>query len=465
MDIPRIVIAGTHSGVGKSTVALGLMSALIRKGYKVQPFKVGPDFLDPLHHSRITGRTSRNLDGWMLSREYVMKTFQNACDGADIAVIEGVMGLFDGKEPSTETASTAEMAKWLQAPVVLVVDATGMARSLKAHLQGFKNFDQSLHLSGVIFNRVSSQNHLQWLKTLVEDDLPSLGGIIYDKRFHIPERHLGLTHPESTFSASFKIDTLVQTAESFLDLKEIINLSQSASPLLDVKEERKTAEACCKIAVAQDEAFHFYYQDNLDLLQREGAELIPFSPIHDGKLPEGIQGIYIGGGYPELFVKELSKNQPMKDEIREFIKTGGPTYAECGGLMFLSNEIRVVSGKGFEMVGIVPGYVQMNDKLAALGYTDIGAIEDNPILKKGEKAKGHVFHYSCFVRDPRKKDDYGLCYRILGDDNERTEGYYYKNLVATYVHLHFGSNPGIAKRFVEQCQSWEIPKKLKKDKS
>jgi cobyrinic acid a,c-diamide synthase len=431
------------------------MAALKKKGYIVQPFKVGPDFLDPLHHTWITGRASRNLDGWMLSQENVLKTFQYGCRGADIAIIEGMMGLFDGKDITSDSASTAEIAKWLGAPVLLVVDGSGLARSLKALLQGFKNFDRSLSLSGVIFNRATNKSHLDWLKDIAVDDLPSFGGLLNDLRIQIPERHLGLIGPESKGIEGFNINVLIQMADSFINLKEIVNVAQSVLPLKSMMENQYIYQPRCRIAVARDAAFHFYYQDNLDLLQKEGAELVEFSPVHDEDLPRNIHGIYIGGGYPELFLKELSGNQAMKTAVRDFVEAGGPVYAECGGMMYVTDEIRTVSNERFEMVSVIPGCVQMEHKLSALGYIEVEATDENPFMKKGERARGHEFHFSTWEKSPLKKRRIKAGYLVQGNGNPRKEGYIYKNLLGSYIHLHFGSNPGIAKSFVEQCEKRE----------
>lgn len=454
MNIPRLIIAGTHSGVGKTTITLAVMAALSRRGLTVQPFKVGPDYLDPLHHARVTGRVSRNLDGWMLSRDYTLKSFAGACADADIAVIEGVMGLFDGKETTSDEASTAQMAKWLSAPVVLVVDAGGMARSLGALIQGFSQFDPDLSLAGVIFNRVSGKAHLDWLRELARLYLKPFGGLPREPDIEIPERHLGLVHPDQAGVPNRAIDRLVQEVESHLDMDGLLRLADSAPPLDAEQSELEHGPRRCRIALARDEAFHFYYPDNLELLERAGAELIEFSPIHDSGLPEEIHGVYLGGGYPELYARELSANHTMQAAIRRFAESDGPVYAECGGMMYLAHEIRTVSGERFAMAGIIPGCIQMKERLSRLGYVEVIAREENPVLRSGEKARGHEFHYSDWDEEPSKENGLKRVYHVCKSGREEIEGYLFRNVLASYIHLHFGSNPDMARRFVEQCEGF-----------
>jgi len=458
---PRLVIAGTHSGVGKTTVVLAITAALRRRGLRVAPFKVGPDYLDPLQHRRLTGRVCRNLDGWMLSRAANLRSFTEGCAGADIALIEGMMGLFDGRETSGEAASTAEMAKWLSSPVILVADPTGMARSLGALLQGFRSFDPALSLSGVVFNRVGSEGHLRWLQSVAQPYLTSFGGLPLEAEIKIPERHLGLVHPGQAGLSEEVIDRLAELVEAFLDLDRLIELARSAAPLETAPTLTTPMPRRCRIAVAQDEAFHFYYPDNLALLEAEGAELVFFSPIHDEVLPDAVHGLYLGGGYPELYAAPLSENRSMRSAIKAFAEAGGPVYAECGGMIYLTRELRLVSNERFEMVGLLPGSIRMEARLSAIGYVEVELAEESPLLGRGERARGHTFHCSRWEEEPPKGGEVKRVYRVLQEGPARREGYLFRNLLASYFHLHFGSNPQTAATFMASCVRWKEVDSLK----
>lgn len=454
MKIPRLVIAGTHSGVGKTTITLAIMAALSRRGLTVQPFKVGPDYLDPFQHKAATGRGSRNLDAWMMPREYAIQTFTRSAAGADIALIEGMMGVFDGKETSSEEGSTAQMAKWLSAPVILVVDAGGMARSLGALLQGFSRFDPELTLAGALFNRAGGEGHLRWLQEVARSDLRSFGGLTESEEIEIPERHLGLVPPRLADSFDGILDRLAELAEKYCDIEGLLQLAATAPSLeTDIKDGIPKSKRC-RIAIGWDEAFHFYYADNLDQLEQEGAELVFFSPVHDDALPEAIHGLYLGGGYPEVYAKELAVNSPMRAAIRRFAEAGGSIYAECGGMIYLARQLKLVSGERIDMAGVIPGVIEMKKGLTAIGYVEVEAWEDNPILKLGEKARGHLFHYSDWEEVPPEEGELKRVYHVRKGGEEKMEGYLYRNVLASYIHLHFGSNPRMASTFVEQCTSW-----------
>ncbi|MBI3805435.1 MAG: cobyrinate a,c-diamide synthase [Nitrospirae bacterium] len=452
---PRLVIAGTHSGVGKTTVVMAITAALRRRGLRVAPFKVGPDYLDPLQHRHLAGRPCRNLDGWMLSREENLRSFTEGCAGADIALIEGMMGLFDGRETKGEEASTAEMAKWLSAPVLLVVDPSGMARSLSALLHGFCSFDPALSLSGVIFNRAGSEGHLQWLQTVAQPTLTSFGGLPIEAEIKIPERPLGLVHPSQSGRSDEVIGRLAELAGSFLDLDRLIDLARAAPPIEVAPERMTPTPRRCRIAVAQDEAFHFYYPDNLALLASEGAELVFFSPIHDEALPDAAHGLYLGGGYPELYAAPLSENRSMRSAIKAFAEAGGPVYAECGGMIYLARELRLVSDDRFEMVGLLPGSIRMESRLSAIGYVEVEFTEESPLLGRGARARGHEFHCSRWEEEPPEGEGVKRVYRVLKEGPARREGYLFRNLLASYFHLHFGSNPQAAATFVASSARWK----------
>ena len=446
------IIAAPHSGSGKTIVTLGLMAALKRRSLRVQPFKVGPDFIDPGHHTIVTGVPSRNLDGWMLSKSYNLVLFSRLMKEADCGVVEGVMGLFDGFSPVSDAGSTAEMAKWLDLPVLLVVDAASMARSAAAVVKGFETFDRKVRFAGVIFNRVGSTNHLSILKESVARycDVPCLGGLIRDDRLVMPERHLGLVTSDEAALSGDRLDYLVETVEESLDLDELLKVSRITLP--DSPEEKFAgAEKKVKIAVARDAAFCFYYLDNLELLEEAGAELVFFSPLGDEKVPEGCHGIYIGGGYPEVFAEILAGNISMRKSINRAGERGCPIYAECGGLMYLSQGIVTHSGQRYPMVDLLPFSTRMLERFRALGYREVRLRGDGPLGPSGTVARGHEFHYSEIEGTQTVSCE--KLYEVAGRKNlaPRVEGYRVHNSLASYIHLHFGSNPEIAKNWVDFC--------------
>lgn len=454
-----LIIAGTHSGSGKTTVSIGIMSALRKRGLSIQPFKVGPDFIDPGYHSTVCGIPSRNLDGWMLDKKYNLETFCSHSEGIDISIIEGVMGLYDGYDGKSDEGSTAQIAKWLKSPVILVVDARSMARSVGALVYGFEQFDKKLKIAGVILNRVSSVVvHYNCLKDAIEErcEAKVIGYLPREASIAIPERHLGLiTSKENSLKRDFiqKINDLV---EHFIDLDQLLKI---ASPI--DREELSVAQSkhgfnqspapCVRIGVAYDEAFCFYYQDNFDLLQKLGAELIYFSPLRDGDLPKDLDGIYLGGGYPELFARDLEENYRMKREIKDFAEAGGVIYAECGGLMYLGSRIRDFDNNDIAMVGVFSFTTIMEKKLTALGYYTVKSIKDNILSKKGEVIRGHQFRYSNLEATPSPTSSVYQIVKGSGDEVDK-EGFTYKNILASYVHLHFGSNINCARRFIKSCR-------------
>ena len=395
-----LVIAGTQSGVGKTTVTLGLLYALGRRGLKVQPFKVGPDFIDPGHHTRAAGRVCRNLDGWMLSREANLALFRRQAREADVAVVEGVMGLFDGYDGASEAGSTAQMAKWLGLPVLLVVDARAMARSAAALVHGFASFDPDLSLAGVVFNRIGSAAHLEYLKQALSclQGVRGFGGLPRDQELAIPERHLGLATAEDHPLDEAYLEHLADLLEAHLDLEGLL----AALPLLTLPEEPAPAAAppLVRLGVARDRAFCFYYPENLELLAGFGAELVPFSPLEDRELPAELDGIYLGGGYPELYAAQLAANDGLKQALKEAAAGGLPIYAECGGLMYLAREIQDLEGRVHPMAGVFPLAVRMLPRLKALGYREITLTAPGLLGPAGTTARGHEFHYSEIAGEP-----------------------------------------------------------------
>ncbi|MFZ5450195.1 MAG: cobyrinate a,c-diamide synthase [Thermodesulfobacteriota bacterium] len=449
-----LVIAGTQSGVGKTTVTLGLLAALRRRGLVVQPFKVGPDFIDPGHHTRAAGRISRSLDGWMLSREANVAMFGRQVRGADVAVVEGVMGLFDGYDGASEAGSTAQMAKWLGLPVLLVVDARAMARSAAAVVHGFAGFDPELTLAGVIFNRIGSPTHLEYLQQalLSLKGVRCFGGVPRNQELAIPERHLGLATTEDHPLEEAYFQKLAELVETHLDLDGLL---QALPPLAHLDEQtRESVPPTVRLGVARDRAFCFYYPENLELLADSGAELVPFSPLEDRELPEGLHGIYLGGGYPELCASQLAANAGMRQALKECAVAGMPIYAECGGLMYLTREIRDLEGQTHPMAGVFPFTVRMLPRLKALGYREVTLAAAGLLGPAGTRARGHEFHYSEIVGEPVGLSRlYRLTPRKGGE--AVAEGYYDHNVLASYVHLHFGSNPNVAHNLVKSCREYK----------
>jgi len=445
---PRIVIAGTHSGVGKTTIATALMAAFARRGLRVQPFKIGPDFIDPGFHQVACGRVSRNLDGWMLSQNANLEIFARASADADLAIIEGVMGLFDGHSASADEGSTAEMAKWLGAPVLLVVDASAMARSAAALVHGFETFDSGLELAGVLFNRIGGTRHADLLRESVAAYCRStpLGFLPRSQNIALPSRHLGLTMASETLTAERLVE-MVAWVETHIDLDALIALARERSPALpdSPAPQARPSSLPIRIAVARDSAFCFYYQDNLDLLTESGAELVEFSPMRDRELPPDIGGLYLGGGYPELHAAQLSENREMIEAIRRFARAGAPVYAECGGFMYLTEAIVESDGREHPMVGLFPTRARMQSRLAALGYIQPEPAGDGLWLQPGESLRGHQFRYSAI--DPMPPE-------VCRAYQSPAEGYRIHSVLGSYIHLHFLSCPGFAERFVDHCAQW-----------
>lgn len=451
--IPRLVIAGTSSNVGKTTVMVGLVRALRARGLRVAVFKCGPDYLDPTYHVRAAGTPSHNLDGWMMGREAVLSTFTQASEGADIALIEGVMGLFDGTSPTSEEGSTAEIAKWLQAPVLLVCDAGGMARSIAPLAKGFSTFDAELQISGLICNRIGSRGHLELLRKATGGVPPVVGGLPKEAVLAFADRHLGLhsadrvTVPEDVFVA------WGNRVSEWCDVEGILALARDAPDLADIPamERLVGAGARCRIGLAFDEAFHFYYDDNLRRLESLGAELVRFSPIHEAHLPE-VDGLYFGGGYPEVHAEALSRNQSMRKEVASFAASHGPIYGECGGLMYLSHGIRTLDGTLHAMVGLIPGEAEMTDRLQALGYVEVETQNATMFGQPGLRFRGHQFRYSDFRLQAEVERVYRVRRRRVGE--VLREGYRVGNTLASYVHAHWASNPLVAQGFVHACTDY-----------
>ncbi len=459
VTVPRLVIGGVSSGVGKTTVLVALTRALEARGLKVAPFKCGPDYLDPTYHARAARRPSPNLDGWMMGRDGVLTTFARASQGADIALIEGVMGLFDGVSPTEDAGSTAEIAKWLGSPVVAVIDAGGMARTIAAVAKGLATFDPAVRVEALIANRVGSRGHLDLLRKASRTP-PILGALpksSADLRF--AERHLGLTTARADASDDAPLERVMNAwgalAAEWMSLDALVDLARTASPLeipaLTARTHAAGAEPRCRIGLAFDDALHFYYDDNLARLEALGATLVRFSPVNDATLPD-VDGLYLGGGYPEVHADALAKNRSMRAAVKAFADRGGPIYAECGGLMLLASVLKTRDG-AFPMCGVLEGEVTMHDSLQALGYVEVETQEPSILGPAGARFRGHQFRYSDYAPgDERTPRLYSVRRRRAGDVVR--EGFTMNRVVASYVHAHWASNPRIPEALVDACASF-----------
>jgi cobyrinic acid a,c-diamide synthase len=465
INTPRLVIAAPASGSGKSTVATGLMAALART-HVVQGFKVGPDYIDPMYHTAATGRPSRNLDTWMVPVDQAGVTFGRATRDVDIAIIEGVMGLFDGYGAATDSGSTAEVAKLLGAPVILVLDVGKMARSAGAMALGYRDFDPDLHVAGVICNRVASERHAAWVTQAVEAvGLPVLGCLPKSPALHIPERHLGLhTAVERQAEVAKFLDRASALVARHVDLEGMWRVARGAMPFevdltnltdlagLPGPDAEAAPRPVVRLAVARDEAFCFYYEDNLDLLRDAGAEIVFFSPLRDKALPERTGGLYLGGGYPELYGAQLAANEEMRAAIVKAHAAGMPVYAECGGLMVLTQCLIDLEGIDHLMLGLLPGRSQIQERLT-MGYRQVEAARDGLLLRRGQRTRGHEFHYSDWIDHGPLPHAYEITPRR--GERSRQEGIAQGHLLASYVHLHFCAHPDLARNFVRACASWQ----------
>ena len=492
--LPRLLVAATHSGAGKTTVAMGLAAAWSRQGKVVQAFKVGPDYIDPTHLAAATGRPARNLDSWLLPPRHLPALVARACRGADVAVVEGVMGLFDGLGYHDDTASSAEVARILRLPVVLVVDASGSARSAAACALGFVRFAPDLAWAGVVVNRVAGPSHGRGVAQAIREatGLPVFGWLPSDPSVTVPERHLGLvpagelaaaraeegnteraaTKPASAPGPGTAADRAARLVESHLDLDGLWQAARQAPPLELAEGLPGTAEALPDpahglpvgespppalrqpptpaprpvVAVARDAAFSFHYPENLELLGQAGARLRFFRPAEGEGIPPGADGLFLSGGFPELHTRRLAENDGFLEGIRAMFRAGRPIYAECGGLMVLTQAI-VADGRRWPMAGVLPGEAVMGEGLR-IGYRQARACADGWLLRQGEQVRGHEFHRSRW----RGRPD-GLPPALEWEEGGalRRDGAAVGSLWASYVHLHFLSCPELARRFVQAC--------------
>ncbi len=456
----RIMLAGVSSGVGKTTLTAGLLAAFRRRGLDVRPFKAGPDYLDPTYHAIAAGRPAQNLDTWLVPHDRLRAAFAVATAGGDLAIVEGVMGLYDGVEYLGEAGSSAELAKLLGLPTILVVDVRAQARSAAATVLGFQRLDPAVPLVGVLVNRVGGAAHYAGVKEAIEaaTGLPVLGGLprLPDA---IPERHLGLVHAgEAGAEAEARIAAIADAVAVSCDLDAILALARGAAPLVAGAVPSPFAAPIGPrptIAYARDEAFSFYYGENLDLLRRAGADVVPFSPLRDATLPPGTAALYLGGGYPELHAARLAANAPLLAAIRMALAAGLPCYAECGGLMYLTAGLTDRDGGEHALVGALPGRAVMRAQRSHLGYVTIRALVDTPLLRAGETLRGHEFHYSTWEDVPADLP-HAYSARLRRGGAERAEGFARGDLLASYIHVHFWSEPALAGRFVDAARARHV---------
>jgi len=470
MPIPRIIIAGTTSGVGKTSITLGILYILKNLGFKIQSFKIGPDFIDPSYHHFVTNSPSYNLDSWLMGKKGLINTFEKYTIGKDIAIIEGVMGLFDGAGGKNNFASTAQIAKILNSPIILVIDASKAARSIAAIAYGFMKFEKGLKIKGIILNKISSNRHFHFIKDAFENKIkiPIVGVIYRNQELIFSERHLGLIPREELDDKRRKaILNSAKILSESLDAEKIVSLIR---PLQNEKIRKKKIDTVkeqnmqsIKIAVALDESFNFYYQENLDTLQKKGAQLIFFSPLNDLRLPEEVDGIIIGGGFPEILAKNLSRNQSMMRAIKKIAESQIPIYAECGGLMYLSKSIKegtssykndkipeskVNFNKTYRMIGLIDAITKMTDQLT-LNYTQ-GKVINESLFGNINRVRGHEFHFS--VMENISNDSKFSYYLNKGKGiTNQKDGIIVYNTLASYTHLHF-SNTKLPERFILNCK-------------
>jgi cobyrinic acid a,c-diamide synthase len=454
---PSFLISGTHSGVGKTTVTFILISLLRQIGYQIQPFKHGPDFIDPGYHRLASGRDSINLDFWMMGKQQIIQTFNDYMQNADIGIVEAMGALFDGKNGTGE-GSAAHLALTLSLPTILVVDVYGITRSVNALLQGFLDFDPHLKISGIIFNRAGSQKHYEMI---FDSLLPrfrslSLGYLPRFSHLNIPERHLGLLTIEENLQMTQISEAYLKTAKETLDLRPLATKFEPIGAVACRISSRLKPPPIIRLGVAKDKAFCFYYQQNLNFLEDAGAELVYFSPLEDTELPQDLDGLYLGGGFPENFAQQLAENDGMKFQILRSAQVGMPIYAECGGLIYVCAKLLFEDESAFSMVGIFPHTIKWDKNYLAIRYVEIQTTRDTILGPKGLLIKGQEFHQTRLLNDLEQQD---CCYEVRSSTNEQfLEGLYTKNVLASYMHLYFPSEEKIANHFVFQCKKYQQEK-------
>lgn len=451
-----VIIAGDRSGSGKTTLALAILAYMARRGDRVQAFKVGPDYIDPGFHSAIAKRPSRNLDPVLTSEDYVRQCFFRNCRNVEYALVEGVMGLFDGIvwNEQTDFASTAHIARLLGIPVVLTLDCRRLSGSIAAITCGFRDFDPQVRLAGVVLNQVGSDRHRELLsEALVATNVPILGTWHRNDEIGLRDRHLGLVPADEHPDLRSLCDRLSTLASDRFDWERLLPLLVVNQPTGEVPESKLSVEAGTpvRIGIARDRAFNFYYRDNLELLEMFGATLVFWSPLSDRQLPENLHGLYFGGGFPEVFAAKLASNCSVLGAVKQVVSAGIPTYSECGGLMYLCAEIVDLAGETWPMVGLLPTAATMSAQLI-LGYRQAIAQQNSILVRAGETLIGHEFHRSQLTAAPRSP-----LFSACGFSPKAVpmgEGWTLAHLHASYIHLHWGANPLFARRFVGQCRAF-----------
>ena len=455
---PRLVIAGTASNVGKTILTAGLIAAFKARGLTVQSFKVGPDYIDAAYLAHVSGRPCRNLDSWMLGEGALRQVLAQGALGADLALVEGMLGLFDGRSGSTD-GSTADVARIIKAPVVLVINVNDMTESAAAVALGFKSFAESPRIAGVLLNNVRSDAHRRRAEDAIWDiaKLPVLGALRAMPQLDIPQRERGLLPVTENKDWDRMIGLLAETIDRDVDLDLLLRIANKAElvPLVPKKifQGKPDAGRTVRLAVAYDDAFNFYYPENLELLEEHGAQVVPFSPLEDEQLPQDAAGIYLGGGFPEVFVAPLAKNRSMAESIQRAYRSGIPIYAECGGLMYLGRSLRTDSGTTERMAGVIPVDVEMDGQIHRFGYRQLLTLEDSILSPRGQFYRGHEFHWS---RITGHNGDLKPAYQMQNAEGDVIgyEGFVAPNLLASYVHLHFGQNPVLVDKFVQHCREY-----------
>ena len=437
----RVILAGTGSAVGKTTISTGIMKALSKR-FNVQPFKVGPDYIDPTYHTLATGNPSRNLDSFFMSPGQIRDSYSKATKNSDISIIEGVRGLYEGMDAIEDVGSTASIAKALETPIILIINTRSLVRSAAAIVLGFKALDPKLNIQGVILNKVKNNaNYLKTKKSIEElTKTPVLGGIKRDETITIMERHLGLVPAIEKQNSQQYIQHWANIVEQNIDLDQLIEIAKTAPPIQDEKTPiwTQTTKKPTKIAIAHDEVFNFYYQENLEALEANKAKIQYFSPLKDTNLPDA-DAIYIGGGYPELFTKELSQNKTMIQDIQKFHKENHPIFAECGGLLYLMNTIG-----SDKMTSIFPYHSELTEHVQALKYTITEVQEDNIISNKGTKWHGHEFHYTQVILPQNNRQKFAFKITRGTGSHKQQDGFMKGNTLASYVHTHIAALPEMA---------------------
>jgi len=446
-NIPRVVIAATQSGAGKTTIVTGLLAALRQRGLKVQSFKAGPDYIDPGYHKLASGNPAHNLDSWLTPAEILPEILATEAEKTDIAIVEGVMGLYDGGRQGI--SSTAEIAKIIDAPVLLVIDAKSMGASAAAIAKGFRDYDPAVTLAGVILNRLGSDTHEQLIReAMIGIDMDVFGAVRRDESLKMPERHLGLLPVEENQEREL-IDCMGQAAARQIDLDRVLALARSAKPLMVKSAAVVNKRYPCRIGVARDEAFSFYYPASIKVLKRLGAEIVPFSPLHDGE-PPAVDGLFIGGGFPEMFAEKLAGNTAMRKAIKVLAHKGMPILAECGGYMYLMEALQDFAGQVHEMAGVFSGQAVMTDKLQMVGYVEAELQQNTLLGNAGTKLKGHEFHFSK-ESETVSAAEAPFVFRKLRTGSEYPAGQQVQNVLGSYLHLHFAGCPQAAESFVRRC--------------